>query len=45
MILENGMDGFVPVIINLTPINRILPILGLEPRKEEEEYELSRLNS
>jgi len=44
-ILNNGVDGFAPVIINLTPINSIMPLLGLEPRSQEEkEYELSVLN-
>jgi len=35
-ITEMGIEGFVPIIIDLTPINSILPLLGLEPRKEEE---------
>ncbi len=64
-ILINGVDGFVPVIINLTPINSIMSLLGLkktepqepseritrmnpylsdEPRKREEQYEVSSLN-
>ena len=43
-ILNNGVDGFVPVIINLTPINSIMPLLGLEPRNREEKYEVSALN-
>ena len=32
----NGVEGFVPVIINIVPIQSILPILGLEPKREEE---------
>ncbi|MDP8267068.1 MAG: ROK family protein [Candidatus Aceula meridiana] len=43
-ILNNGVDGFVPVIINLTPINSVLPMLGLEPMEKESEYSLSKLN-
>jgi len=42
-IIELGIDGFAPVIINLTPLPSVLPLLGLEPRKKEE-YELSQLN-
>lgn len=42
--LDQGVDGFVPIIINLTPINSIMPLLGLEPRDREEEYELSVSN-
>ncbi len=36
--LENGVEGFAPVIINLTPLPSILPVLGLEPRDRKEEY-------
>jgi len=43
-ILQKGITGFAPVIINLTPINSVLPLLGLEPRREKEEYEVSSLN-
>jgi hypothetical protein len=43
-ILDRGVDGFVPVIINLTPINSVMPLLGLEPRIREEEYMVSSLN-
>jgi len=42
-IIELGIDGFAPVIINLTPLPSVLPLLGLEPRKEEG-FELSQLN-
>jgi hypothetical protein len=34
---RDGFDGFVPVIINITPVASILPLLGLAPRREEEE--------
>jgi hypothetical protein len=40
-IIDAGIDGFAPVIINLTPLPSVLPLLGLEPRKEEE-MELSQ---
>ncbi len=43
-IIDNGVDGFVPVIINLIPINGIQPILGLEPSNREEKYEMSHVN-
>ncbi|HBR14821.1 MAG TPA: hypothetical protein DD723_04665, partial [Candidatus Omnitrophica bacterium] len=43
-ILENGVDGFRPVIINFTPITSVLPLLGLEPKGREESYEVSHLN-
>ncbi len=33
-ILINGVDGFIPVIIDLTPINSVLPLLGLNPEQE-----------
>jgi len=36
-------EGLLPVIMNITPINSPLPLLGLE-RTEEEEYALSNLN-
>ncbi|MBF0571216.1 MAG: tetratricopeptide repeat protein [Candidatus Omnitrophica bacterium] len=35
-ILKNGVDGFVPVIINLTPITSILPVLGLKEPMDKE---------
>ena len=44
MLIEQEIDGFTPMIIHLTPINSIMPLLGLEPRNREEEYELSSLN-
>ncbi|MBF0385326.1 MAG: hypothetical protein HQL27_05590, partial [Candidatus Omnitrophica bacterium] len=43
-ILDRGVEGFVPVIINLTPINSVMPLLGLEPRVRDEEYAVSSLN-
>jgi len=41
-IIDLGITGFAPVIINITPLPSVLPLLGLAPR--EEEYELSSLN-
>ena len=43
-IMNMDFDGFVPVIINLTPLPSVLPLLGLAPQREEEEFELSSLN-
>jgi len=41
--LHPDFKGFMPIIINMTPINSILPLLGLKPRKDEEEgIELSK---
>lgn len=42
-ILETNVDGFSPVIINLTPIKSILPLLGLE-NNEEKELKVSNIN-
>ncbi len=42
-IIHQGVDGFVPVIIKLTPLNSIMPFLGLEP-KNREKYEFLSLN-
>ncbi len=42
-ILDSGVDGFAPVIINLTPINNIMPFLGLEPQNQEK-HEMSKRN-
>ncbi len=44
---EMGFDGFAPIIINVTPINNVLPILGLtEPVNNMEDgyYKMSNLN-
>ena len=42
-IIDMGIDGFAPVIINLIPLPSVLPLLGLSPqRKEDEEFEISR---
>jgi len=41
--LNMQIDGFAPIIINITPIPSVLPLLGLEPQREEE-LEVSRLN-
>lgn len=37
-----NIEGFTPVIINITPLPSILPLLGLQPQREEE-LELSRI--
>ena len=42
-IIDMGIDGFTPVIINITPLNSVLPLLGLQPRREEEEFQVSSL--
>ncbi|MBI5023431.1 MAG: hypothetical protein HZC18_00300 [Candidatus Omnitrophica bacterium] len=42
-LIDAGIDGFAPVIINITPLPSVLPLLGLEPRKEEDAEKLSRL--
>ena len=43
-IIDAGIDGFAPVIINITPLPSVLPLLGLEPQRKEEESEVYRLN-
>ncbi len=44
-IMDRGIDGFTPVIINIVPLPSVLPLLGLEPkRREDEEWALSSLN-
>ncbi|MFC1510337.1 DnaJ domain-containing protein, partial [Candidatus Omnitrophota bacterium] len=40
-LLNMDIDGFAPIIINITPITNIMPLLGFEPRKEEDEQELA----
>ncbi len=40
--LDMGLTGFTPVIINLTPLPSVLPLLGLEPKREEE-FEISSI--
>jgi len=42
-IIEQGVSGFSPVIVNFVPLPSVLPLLGLKPR-EDEEFELSQLN-
>jgi hypothetical protein len=32
---KDGFDGFVPVILNITPLESILPILGLQSSRKE----------
>ncbi len=40
-LIDAGIDGFAPVIINITPLPSVLPLLGLEPAiKEENQQEL-----
>ncbi len=41
-IRRDGVQSVVPVIINITPIADIRPLLGLAPRREEEERQLAR---
>ena len=40
-IIDAGIDGFAPVIINITPLPSVLPLLGLEPQRKEDELEVS----
>ena len=35
--IDMGITGFSPVIINLTPLPSVLPLLGLAPQREEDE--------
>jgi len=43
--IDMGITGFAPVIINFVPLPSVLPLLGLAPqREEEEEFELSQAN-
>ncbi|MBI3617530.1 MAG: hypothetical protein HY210_04850, partial [Candidatus Omnitrophica bacterium] len=42
-IIDAGIDGFAPVIINITPLPSVLPLLGLDPATKKE-LEVSRLN-
>ncbi|OHB32144.1 MAG: hypothetical protein A2X84_03510 [Desulfuromonadaceae bacterium GWC2_58_13] len=37
--IDAGIDGFAPVIINITPLPGILPLLGLEPAHKEEDQQ------
>jgi hypothetical protein len=34
--MQAGFEGFSPVIINISPIQNPLPLLGIDPRREEE---------
>ena len=43
-LIDAGIDGFAPVIINITPLPSVLPLLGLEPQRKEEALEVSSLN-
>jgi len=43
-LLDISIDGFAPVITNITPLPTVLPVPGLGPRKKEDADELSRLN-
>jgi len=40
-ILQNGIDGLAPVIINIVPVTNILPLLGLEPQTPREQMKVS----
>jgi hypothetical protein len=35
--MKNGFEGFEPVIIKIAPIQSPLPLLGVGPRREEEQ--------
>ncbi len=39
-IFSSDIDGFKPVIMNITPVPSIFPILGLDPITKEEDQEL-----
>jgi len=44
-LLQQEINGFIPVIINIAPINSVLPLLGLAPiRDEDVELELTQSN-
>ncbi len=43
-LIDTGIDGFAPVIINITPLPSVLPLLGLDPANKEEGMEMSRLD-
>ena len=38
-----SINGILPVIINISPLPSVLPLLGLEPQRDEE-FEVSSLN-
>ncbi len=40
-LIDTGIDGFAPVIINITPLPSVLPLLGLDPVVREEEMDIS----
>ena len=50
-LIDAGIDGFAPVIIRpkqhsadnpgITPLPSVLPLLGLEPQRKEDELEVS----
>jgi hypothetical protein len=42
-IMDAGITGFAPVIINIVPLPSVLPLLGLAPQREED-FEVSSLN-
>ncbi|HQP12946.1 MAG TPA: NUDIX domain-containing protein, partial [Candidatus Omnitrophota bacterium] len=39
--IDAGITGFSPVIINIVPLPSVLPLLGLKPQKEKD-FELSK---
>lgn len=43
-IIDAGIDGFAPVIINITPLPSVLPLLCLEPAIKEEQLKVSSMN-
>jgi len=42
--IDMGITGFAPVIINFVPLPSVLPLLGLAPAIKEEELEISMAN-
>ena len=40
-LVPSEVEGFAPVIINITPLPSVLPLLGLEPQRKEDELEVS----
>jgi ADP-ribose pyrophosphatase YjhB (NUDIX family) len=41
-LLNMDIQGFEPVIINITPLPSVMPLLGLEPSREEENLRISQ---
>lgn len=43
-LMNADFNGFIPVIINMIPIQSVLPLLGLEPREKSNELQVSKLD-